>query len=77
MKKPTHQPRLRWWKFATLPLTLAAGLLVAGSTLAAASVHAAETASGDVGKNGFTTYCQACHQENGEGMAGALPPLTN
>ncbi|MGC4232106.1 MAG: cbb3-type cytochrome c oxidase subunit II [Niabella sp.] len=23
----------------------------------------------------YTTHCQACHQENGEGLAGAFPPL--
>src|SRR5690606_8318044 len=23
----------------------------------------------------YATHCQACHQENGEGLAGAFPPL--
>lgn len=31
---------------------------------AAAEVHAAEVAQGDVGKAGYETYCQACHQAN-------------
>jgi nitrite reductase (NO-forming)/hydroxylamine reductase len=47
------------------------------SAFAAAEVHAAETAQGDIGKAGFETYCQACHQANGEGMKGAFPPLAN
>ncbi|MCB1684213.1 MAG: c-type cytochrome, partial [Pseudomonadales bacterium] len=56
---------------------LGAGLfaaLLAGSAFSA-EVHAAEVAQGDVGKAGFATYCQACHQANGEGMAGVFPPL--
>lgn len=54
-----------------------AGLLagsLAGASFAA-EVHAAEVAQGDVGKAGYDAYCQACHQANGEGMAGVFPPL--
>jgi mono/diheme cytochrome c family protein len=31
----------------------------------------------DVGRGQalYSTYCAACHQENGEGVAGAFPPL--
>ena len=42
---------------------------------AAAQVHAAETAQGNIGKAGYEAYCAACHQANGEGMAGVFPPL--
>lgn len=27
------------------------------------------------GKTLYTTYCQVCHQENGQGIEGAFPPL--
>lgn len=27
------------------------------------------------GKNVYETYCISCHQENGEGVPGAFPPL--
>ena len=27
------------------------------------------------GKNVYETYCMSCHQENGEGVPGAFPPL--
>jgi len=50
-------------------------ILGSASLFAAAEVHAAEVAQGDVGKAGYETYCQACHQPNGEGMVGAFPPL--
>ncbi len=39
----------------------------------------AEAAGGDVpqadGKALYAMHCQACHQENGEGLKGAFPPL--
>ena len=42
---------------------------------------AADAASGVVavedGKALYTSHCQSCHQENGEGLAGAFPPLKN
>lgn len=38
--------------------------------------YTAETAAGAVdGKSLYATYCQSCHQENGEGLKGAFPPL--
>jgi nitrite reductase (NO-forming)/hydroxylamine reductase len=45
-----------------------------GNTFAA-EVHSAEVAQGNVGKAGYETYCQACHQATGEGMTGVFPPL--
>ena len=27
------------------------------------------------GKDVYTTYCMSCHMEQGEGLAGAYPPL--
>ncbi len=50
-------------------------LLGTTSLFAAAEVHAAETAQGDVGKAGYEAYCQSCHQPDGKGMPGAFPPL--
>jgi nitrite reductase (NO-forming)/hydroxylamine reductase len=41
----------------------------------AQTVHAAEVAQADPGLAGFQTYCAACHQPDGQGMAGAFPPL--
>ena len=45
------------------------------------AVHAAETASRtmeermDAGEKLFVNHCAACHQVNGQGLAGAFPPL--
>ncbi|HEX5787543.1 MAG TPA: cytochrome D1 domain-containing protein [Woeseiaceae bacterium] len=45
------------------------------------AVHAAETASGDLaeamerGESAYVANCAACHQPNGQGLAGAFPPL--
>jgi len=47
----------------------------------ATAVHAAEVASRTLdermatGGTLFTTHCSACHQANGQGLAGAFPPL--
>ncbi len=63
-------------------VALAGCLLIPGQLLAQeAAVHAAETASGDMtqligeGKGLYNTHCAACHQPNGQGLAGAFPPL--
>jgi nitrite reductase (NO-forming)/hydroxylamine reductase len=65
------------WRRDVAGLFMAATFLLAFSpgTFAAAEVHAAETAQGDVGKAGYESYCAACHQSNGTGMAGIFPPL--
>jgi len=48
-------------------LAIATGLfLTAGSSVASAS---------DDGKKAYEANCQACHQPNGQGLAGAFPPL--
>jgi len=45
------------------------------------AVHKAETATGDMatlmasGEGLYGTHCGACHQPNGQGLAGAFPPL--
>ena len=47
----------------------------------ALAVHAAEAASRTLeermaaGQQVYTTHCVACHQANGQGLAGAFPPL--
>ena len=54
-------------------------LLTIASLVSAASfaqtVHAAEVAQADPGSAGYQTYCASCHQPDGQGMAGAFPPL--
>ncbi len=46
-----------------------------------AAVHTAETSAGTFeelmsqGKSAYETHCGACHQANGQGLAGAFPPL--
>lgn len=80
MKLPTESPGRRHHGGIRRLLGLLSGIMaLAASTglYAAAEVHAAEVAQGDVGKAGYETYCQACHQANGEGMAGVFPPLAD
>jgi nitrite reductase (NO-forming)/hydroxylamine reductase len=54
---------------------------VAAGTDAAVAVHAAEAASRTLeerlttGEKLYATHCAACHQANGQGLAGAFPPL--
>jgi nitrite reductase (NO-forming)/hydroxylamine reductase len=61
-------------------LWLVTALLAPAATHAAA-VHAAEAVQGaakarlDEGGKVYQSYCQACHQATGQGMAGAFPPL--
>jgi nitrite reductase (NO-forming)/hydroxylamine reductase len=49
----------------------------------AVAVHAAEAASRTLeervaaGQQVYTTHCVACHQANGQGLAGAFPPLAD
>jgi nitrite reductase (NO-forming)/hydroxylamine reductase len=65
----------------TLLSLTAATLLFASGANRAAEVHAAETIQGAAkarmaaGEQVFQTYCQACHQANGQGLPGAFPPL--
>ena len=49
-------------------------LLVAASGLLVATASPVALASDD-GKKAYEANCQACHQPNGQGLAGALPPL--
>jgi len=63
-------------------LLLAACLALPGQLLAQdTAVHDAETAAGDMakimadGEGLYVTHCGACHQANGQGLAGAFPPL--
>ena len=43
----------------------------------AGSLHRTAPSDNDVGRGQtlYSTYCAACHQANGEGVAGAFPPL--
>ncbi len=56
-------------------------MLAGAGAHAAAEVHAAEVTQGaakarlDAGAKVFQSYCQACHQANGQGLPGAFPPL--
>jgi len=62
--------------FVNVAATL--GYLLLSVSLGAAEVHVAEVATGALeseGKQGYETYCQACHQADGTGMKGAFPPL--
>ena len=84
MKLPTNWPARRppaqSARLAKLLASLVAGiwaLFGPASSFAAAEVHAAEVAQGDVGRAGYEAYCQSCHQPDGSGMAGAFPPLAN
>ncbi len=63
-------------------LSLAAmTMLLVLSANGAAEVHATEALQGAAkarlpeGEKVFQTYCQACHQANGQGLPGAFPPL--
>ena len=53
----------------------------AAGTDKATAVHAAETAARSMdermaaGEKLFSAHCAACHQANGQGLAGAFPPL--
>ncbi|MDH3644812.1 MAG: c-type cytochrome, partial [Gammaproteobacteria bacterium] len=61
-------------------LIIAAMCAVSVPAWAAAEVHAAETAKGELataGKASYEAYCQSCHQPDGHGMAGAFPPLAD
>src|SRR5690554_3005454 len=49
-------------------------LLVAASGLLVATASPVALASDD-GKKAYEANCQACHQPNGQGLAGAFPPL--
>ena len=56
---------------------LAPALLLAISPLAvlAQTPPSPKPAVADPGARAYTNYCVACHQENGQGVAGAFPPL--
>lgn len=69
-------------------LTLSLSLLLAGTVATAQTkddaVHAAEVAAANAptldqrisnGEKLYSTNCAACHQANGQGLAGAFPPL--
>ncbi len=51
-------------------------LLAAGAPLALAQTTPAVKSEGaDLGARTYMTYCASCHQENGQGVNGAFPPL--
>jgi nitrite reductase (NO-forming)/hydroxylamine reductase len=65
----------------TLFSLTAATLLLASGANRAEEVHATEAIQGTAkarmpaGEQVYQTYCQACHQANGQGLPGAFPPL--
>ncbi|MDI6401376.1 cytochrome c [Balneolaceae bacterium ANBcel3] len=78
-----------WWMYAIIIGTLAFGFFYMGRYLGEISHHphvlftdrgpaVAEEAVFDpmeTGRRVYTRVCQACHQQNGAGVAGAFPPL--
>jgi len=74
------KPPSRLLATATLVAMLAAHPPVNGQESATA-VHDAETAAGSLealmseGEAVYETHCAACHQPNGQGVAGVFPPL--
>lgn len=57
---------------------LPTGIPTPGFLYERAKAAGGENSAGATAANGATLYtatCQACHQENGEGLAGAFPPL--
>jgi nitrite reductase (NO-forming) / hydroxylamine reductase len=69
---------------AVIRLALVVGLLPvlgAGPAAAAPLVHQAEVAQAgmkarlDAGREGYASFCQACHQADGQGMGTVFPPL--
>jgi mono/diheme cytochrome c family protein len=57
-------------------MLLAAILLAADMRVAPAqSAPAVKSTNADPGASAYAAYCNACHQENGRGVAGVFPPL--
>ncbi len=54
---------------------VAPGELAQESARAAAAAPSGTEAADDVGESVYTTNCVSCHQANGQGVAGAFPPL--
>ncbi|HEY2475261.1 MAG TPA: cytochrome c [Candidatus Cybelea sp.] len=67
---------MRPFAIAILALTLAACAKSSNSsTSASASAAANNPASASDGATVYLTNCASCHQTNGQGVAGAFPPL--
>ena len=60
---------------AALALTAAAFFLAASAQRAASQTPQAEFKWQELGARVFGASCSVCHQENGQGIAGAFPPL--
>ncbi|MEO5905736.1 MAG: cbb3-type cytochrome c oxidase subunit II [Saprospiraceae bacterium] len=61
-------------KQASLPVETEPMIFLYEKEKEVASVDGADAIDG---KELYTTHCQNCHQENGEGLKGAFPPLKN
>ena len=70
-----------WRSVAVLSCTLSLAACSQATGDTDAAVHAAETATVSAeelmarGKRVYESHCGACHQPNGQGLAGAFPPL--
>src|SRR5690625_1446987 len=72
----TPQPTQRYPLMKRPLLVLAIPLLAAGGAWYALSPAAAQDAAPVAdGKAAYEGNCAACHQPNGQGLAGAFPPL--
>ena len=67
----------RWLALgAALVITVLEAGLFTGASTRASQVDSPPTGrSARSGQALYANYCGACHQENGEGMAGVFPPL--
>ncbi|MDI9336962.1 MAG: cbb3-type cytochrome c oxidase subunit II [Alphaproteobacteria bacterium] len=67
---------LKSLKQVPLPSTMQPNAFLMADALASNEKSSGGQANEAVdGKKLYTTYCQTCHQENGEGLKGAYPPL--
>jgi mono/diheme cytochrome c family protein len=67
----------RWLTLsAALGVTVLEAWLFTAASASASQIDSLSTDNAaDSGQALYSTYCGACHQANGEGMAGVFPPL--
>jgi mono/diheme cytochrome c family protein len=63
-------------RLLAVAILIPALLLAAGAPVALAqTTPAVKSVGADLGARTYMTYCASCHQENGQGVSGAFPPL--